>query len=206
MTEWKLFDGEIPYISTPEYHAQASRAPHLDEPVQQARMYKAAEFLMYAAQHAGPEPTWSDLGCGDGGMLSLAQGSFTEAWGYDLLPANAEGFPERGVQGEIADILSPGADRSQVRTGSVVSLTEVLEHLADPHGVLRWLRGLPHVRWIVASSPAEEDDMVHCEEHAWAWDTAGYAALFAGAGWRLERQVLVDSSQVVLAEPEARDD
>lgn len=140
--------------------------------------------------------TCSDLGCGDGGLLSLlreVQG--LDAWGYDFCPANAAGWTERGVKAELLDAF--GSDRSRVRLGECSALTEVLEHVADPDGVIGWVGG--HSRFVVASSPWSERPLWHDECHAWAFDTAGYEELIVSAGFRLLRHELVGPFQVVLA-------
>lgn len=192
MSEWKLFDGEVPHVSTAEFHAGRPRAAHLEQAGHRERLLLAAEMIRGTA---GLGMTFCDLGCGDGGLLSLVQECFAEAWGYDFHLPNAAGWPERGVRAEYADVF--GADRDRVRLGDVVALTEVLEHLADPRGVLAWVRD--NARWLACSSPWDEDAGVHGAEHAWAWDIEGYANLITSAGWEIRRHEKSGSAQVVLA-------
>jgi hypothetical protein len=135
----------------------------------------------------------SDLGCGDGGLLSLIQDR-TVAWGYDFAPANVAGWAERGVDAEQMDVFGEDADR--VKFGDITVVTEVLEHLADPHGAVRWIG--EHSRFIVASSPWDEDPDWHDECHAWAFDRAGYRALIEQGGFRVLRQEQVGRFQVVM--------
>lgn len=199
MTAWKLFDGDVAHVSTAEFHAHRDRAAHLEDGYHRPRLLKAAEFVRAATwMHA--QPTISDLGCGDGGLLSLIQAgewaSGVEAWGYDFCPANAEGWAERGVKAEQLDVF--GVDRDRVRFGAITVVTEVLEHLTDPAGALRWIR--QHSRFLVASSPWVETDLRHDECHAWAFDVAGYRELITGAGFRVLRHAEVGGFQVVLAE------
>src|SRR5437899_3391065 len=156
MAEWKLFDGDVPHVSTAAFHADRERARHLDQPVHRPRLELAAAMVSAAstlhAGRTGSHATLSDLGCGDGGLLSLAQGGLADAWGYDFAPANAEGWPERGVKAEALDVF--GADADRVRFGDITACTEVLEHIADPHGAVRWIG--EHSSFIVASSPWNE--------------------------------------------------
>lgn len=198
MAEWKLFDTEIPHVSTFEFHQDRERAPHLEQSWHQPRLFAAANFVRQLAEIT-PLATVSDLGCGDGGLLSLVQydRNVLSAWGYDFAPANAAGWAERGVTASALDVF--GADWDQVKLGRIVVMTEVLEHLADPHGVLRRIRqdGALH---LVCSSPWNETPQSHCEEHAWAWDMAGYAEMLAGAGWRVTRHDDVGLFQVVMAQ------
>lgn len=190
---WKLFDGDVPFVSTAEFHADRVRAPHLEQPFHRPRLERAAVFVTIASQLGAA--TCSDLGCGDGGLLSLLRGvEGLDAWGYDFAPANAAGWVERGVKAELLDVF--GADRDRVRLGDCVVLTEVLEHVADPDGVVGWVGG--HCRFVVASSPWTERPGHHDECHAWAFDVAGYRDLMVAAGFELLRHDTVGCFQVVL--------
>lgn len=194
MTAWKLFEGDVAHVSTAEFHAHRERADHLGDPWHRPRLLKAAEFVRLAIARCD-NPTVSDLGCGDGGLLSLIQDE-VEAWGYDFCPANAGGWAERGVKAEHLDVF--GADRDRVRLGAITVVTEVLEHLTDPAGALRWIR--EHSRFLVASSPWIETDLRHDECHAWAFDVAGYRELIVSAGFRVLRHAEAGGFQIVLAE------
>lgn len=188
MTEHRLFTGAVPHVSTPEFHRDRERAPHLEQPWHQPRLHAAAGFVLdLAVRHRerspGADPlTVSDLGCGDGGLLSLLAGSpdLGRCWGYDFAPANRAGWTERGVEAYARDVF--GQDWDDVEFGDVVVMTEVLEHLADPHRVLRLLRERGAER-LVCSSPWNEHPGNHSPEHAWAWDKAGYRALLDTNGW-----------------------
>jgi 2-polyprenyl-3-methyl-5-hydroxy-6-metoxy-1,4-benzoquinol methylase len=196
--EWKLFEGDVPYVSTAEFHADRERAPHLEQAFHQERLYLAAEFVRLAVQEiAGEESvTVSDLGCGDGGLLSLIQDApQVTAWGYDFCPANEAGWTERGVRAFSLDVF--GADWDQVQLGDVIVMTETLEHLADPHGVLRQARN--KAQRLVVSSPWNESQNIHSPEHAWAWNLDGYARMIESAGWLIERHQQAGLFQVVLA-------
>lgn len=195
MSEWKLFAGDVPYVSTFEYHQHRPRAAHLEQADHRERLQRAAEFLAQAACEHGLPCTWSDLGCGDGGLLSQAQRYFTAAWGYDFHPASIAAWPERGVRASALDVF--GAGKPAACLGDVVSMTEVLEHLADPHGTLAWARQWGS--WLVCSSPRTETGDDHAEEHAWAWDTAGYHDMITEAGWKIVRHEDASRFQVVLA-------
>lgn len=195
--EHRLFEGTVPFVSTAEFHADRERAPHLEQEWHRPRLEQAAAFVRFwTDRQPVKDRTVSDLGCGDGGLLSLLKGpGDIQAWGYDFAPANAAGWSERDVQGQALDVF--GADIQRVTLGNVVVMTEVLEHLEDPHGVLRWARG--RGRALVCSSPWNESQNNHCPEHAWAWDLEGYAAMIQQAGWTIDRHVQVGLFQVVLA-------
>jgi 2-polyprenyl-3-methyl-5-hydroxy-6-metoxy-1,4-benzoquinol methylase len=197
--EWRLTTEAVPYVSTAGFHADRERAPHLEQEWHQPRLQKALEFVALAvAELGGEDIRISDLGCGDGGLLSLIKDlPGTESWGYDFAPANAAGWKERGVAARALDVF--GQDWDQVQTGHVVVMTEVLEHLADPHGVLRRLHAPEGPRHLVCSSPWNESLNNHSPEHAWAWDLEGYAALLQQAGWTIDRHEQASLFQVVLA-------
>jgi hypothetical protein len=193
MTEWRLFDGDTAYVSTPEFHADRHRAAHLEDPFHRPRLKLAASFVRDAVSRGAR--TASDLGCGDGGLLSLIQGELT-AWGYDFCPANTAGWAERGVTAEFLDVF--GLDSARVKFGDLTCVTEVLEHLADPHGAVRWIG--EHSRFIVASSPWTETNVAHDECHAWAFDPAGYRDLIEQGGFTVLRHGSISSFQVILGE------
>jgi|SRR5215213_1086244 len=198
VAEYRLFEGDVPYVSTAEFHADRERAPHLEQGFHRPRLEAAAAFVREtAATHGGA--TVSDLGCGDGGLLSLLKEDpvVLAAWGYDFCPANAAGWEERGVKAYAGDVF--GRDWEQTVFGDIVVMTETLEHLADPHGVLRNVIAQKSVSYLVCSSPWNETPNGHSPEHAWAWDFEGYAAMIQGAGWEIVRHEQAGLFQVVLA-------
>lgn len=194
MTEWKFFEGDIPHVSTAEFHADRERAAHLEQPGHRPRLMRAAQLVCLAMEDAG-RLTVSDLGCGDGGLLSVLVGLGVDCWGYDFAPANAAGWVERGVTAHQADVF--GEDRDRIRFGDVAVVTEVLEHLADPHGVVRWIG--KNAKWIVASSPFTEGPWGHDECHAWAWDPEGYRALIEQGGFEIIQHNGLEPFQLILA-------
>lgn len=198
MTEWKLFEGDTPYVSTAAFHADRPRAPHLEQEFHKERLYLAADMVRTAVDTYGfGGATVSDLGCGDGGLLSLVQDfpGVREAWGYDFCPANEAGWTERGVAAYPYDVF--GGDESLIRFGDVSVMTEVLEHLARPHRALT--RVCCSSKWLVCSSPWNEHPGMHSPEHAWAWNLEGYAGMIAQAGWEIVRHEQAGLFQVVLA-------
>jgi hypothetical protein len=192
MSEWRLYDGEPPFFTTPAWYATLPRTPHLEQADHRPR-------LLAAAAQAGELirilnlTTVVDLGCGDGGLLSLLPGM--DAWGYALCPADIAGAVEaRGVRAELLDVA---AHPDRVRWGELVLATEFFEHLADPHAVAREIAR--HCRGIVCSSPANETGWSHYEFHAWAWDEDGYRALLEQAGFTVRRHERCGSYQVASA-------
>jgi hypothetical protein len=208
VAEYRLFpEGETPHVSTAAFHADRERAPHLEQPVHQGRLERALEFAAEAyvrLVNAGQQKVGlSDLGCGDGGLLQLVGRSVAEtdslgfvfqAWGYDFQPSNQAGWAERGVHAELADVF--GEDRDLIDLGDISVCTEVLEHLADPHGAVRWIG--QRSRYLVASSPWNEHPGSHDECHCWAWDQDGYRALIQQGGYEVLRHETVGQFQVIL--------
>lgn len=193
MTEHRFFEGDIAHVSTAEFHRDRERAPHLEQPGHRERLHRAASFVRVAANLVGDDATVSDLGCGDGGLLSLVQADVT-AWGYDFAPANVPGWAERGVSASSLDVF--GDERTRVSFGAITAATEVLEHLTDPHGAVRWIG--TNSRFLVASSPWDEGPWGYDECHAWAWDVDGYRHLIEQGGYRVLRHERVGRFQVVL--------
>lgn len=191
MTEWRLSADEVPFVSTFEFHADRDRAAHLEDPLHRPRLERAAEFVREAVKLGARSAT--DLGCGDGGLLSLIEDDIT-ARGYDFCPANSAGWVERGVSAEFADVF--GEDRDRIVFGDLTVVTEVLEHLADPHGAVRWIG--QRSRYIVASSPWTETAHAHDECHAWAFDPFGYKSLIEQGGFTVVRHETVGCFQVIL--------
>jgi len=203
MSEWKLFDGERATVSTAEFHTYRARAPHLEQWAHQGRLYLAHEFVLDAVSRMSHTPVVvSDLGCGDGGLLQLLAASDTVfAYGYDFQPSNAVGWAERNVTARPVNVFdSEEIINPEVDLGQIVVMTEVLEHLTRPHSVLHEIstRGVTH--FVVASSPWTESDVSHDECHAWAWDQAGYRALFEDACFTVVRHETTGMFQVILAE------
>lgn len=189
--EWRLFpEGTIPECATPEWYAERDRAPHVDQGAHRPRLVLAASMIGSVWQDGF---TLSDMGAGDGGLLQLVERIPTDdKWGYDLQPSNIAGAVERGVNVMLGDVLS-----GDVEWGDVVVVTEMLEHLVDPHG---FVASIPDdVSFVVASSPVNETDRNHYEFHLWAWDAWGYAALFTDAGWTVVDHRSVGPYQVLLA-------
>jgi len=189
--EARLFpEGTVPDCSTAAWYAERDRAPHLEEYPHIARLATTAS-MVHRARTLGADSV-VDVGCGDGGLLSLLDPRLP-AWGYDLQPSNVEGGAVRGVDVRLGDAVA-----GDIEWGEVAVATEVLEHLVDPHGFVA--RIAEHARWLVASSPANETAESHYEHHLWAFDQVGYRALMEQAGWTVIEHVTNDDGfQILLA-------
>ena len=180
VAEWKLFDGDVAHVSTSAFHKHRERAPHWEQAVHRERLTYALDFV----QRAMPERDSFvvDLGCGDGGLVAALRALGINAWGEDFQPSNVAGWEARGVW----DVCTFGdfvCDWDSVTYAEVYVMTEVLEHLTDPHGMLRRVR--ERDANLVASSPYTEHAGSHDECHAWAWDQPGYREMIESAGFHV---------------------
>ena len=187
--EWKFFDTESEF-TTAEWYKDREAAHHLEEGGHNGRLLVAREFVNQAITLGAKSVV--DLGCGDGGLLQLIKDVEIKSWGYDLQPKNVEhAVNVRGVDARYTNFNS-----DEIEYGDIAIMTEVLEHMLDPHKVVRELPS----KFLIASSPYTETDIYHYEFHIWAWDSEGYDALITQGGYKIVQKLFVDGwSQVVLA-------
>jgi predicted RNA methylase len=188
VTEIRFFEeGIVPEWTTPQWYAGRETAPHLEQPGHRERLLRTAEII----NELNPASV-VDLGAGDGGLLSLL--TCEEAWGYDLQQTNIEvARTQRNVDVSLVDVVSnPGC----IDTAHLAVATEMLEHLIDPHGFVRWVYSWADV--FVASSPWNEVDGDHYEFHTWAWDMEGFRAMFEAAGYSVSLHEKVQGAQLIV--------
>lgn len=196
MSEWRLFEpGTIPDWTTPHWYAGREAAPHLEQDGHRDRLLLTAEMVRVARSLGASSVV--DLGAGDGGLLSLVGGV---RWGYDLQQTNVDAAAARHEAVDLLDVVASWPrDAGPYGTADIVVATEFLEHLLDPHAMVRRIAAT-RARFLVASSPFTETDQAHYEFHTFAWDEVGYRALLEDNGWRVLRQERAWIAQVVLAE------
>lgn len=202
--EAKLFEGDVPFVSTYEFHRDRERAPHWEQPTHRPRLEYAALLVSQAVRavmEARPDKPVDivDLGCGDGGLLQQIgrlHGTDVRAYGYDFQPSNVSGWVERDVHARSLNFVQRW---NLVAYADIYVITECLEHLADPHAMVRQIhdRGAH----IVASSPWTEHAESHDECHAWAWDQEGYQKMMTDAGFTLLTVGTAGMFQVVWGSP-----
>lgn len=192
--EARLFKkGTVPEYCTAAWYADRDSAPHVDEALHRPRLDLAATFVRKAASGLDLHFV-SDLGAGDGGLLSLIKNAPNlHSWGYDLQPSNVAAAALRGVQVELGDVLA----KDFGGWGEIAVCTEMLEHLVDPHAFVR--RIWANCKVLVASSPWSETAEDHYGYHTWAWDMDGYREMLEGAGWIVKKHQTTSMFQVVLA-------
>ena len=180
MASHKLFEAPPDFISA-EWYKDRAVSDHIHEAAHRGRIIRALADVCYLLDFDTENKTVGDFGCGNGGMLWRLKERMpdVESWGYDISPLAVEWATEKyGVKATVKDFIN----EDDLRFPDVAILTEVLEHLVEPVGLLRKLKN-GNVRWVVATSPMWETQERHYEYHLWAWDGAGFKKLFAEAGY-----------------------
>lgn len=180
MAEWRFEDPGIDY-TTSDYIPPAVQAGYWD------RTHLAADLVRQIREPGQPVV---DVGCNAGHLLDLVG---APCWGYDIADSPLAFGLDAGRPVRKADITVDALE-----LGPVVTICEVLEHLPDPHRMVARLNQAP-VRYVVASGPYQETPDAHYEQHVWAWDLDGFAALFTRAGFRVVKQATADIFQALIA-------
>lgn len=188
--EYKL--SSTAYESTFEFHEGREAAHHIEETAHKARFDKTIEYI-----NSLDVESLSDLGAGDGGLLSRLN---IRCWGYDFHIPNIE--YARNTRNVDVRNFNFVEQIDTIELGEVVTITEAIEHLENPHDLLRRI-SLRGDRYLICSSPVNETKDFHCEEHVWAWDFEGYEALLKDNGWDILKHEVIFPFQIVLAKTHA---
>lgn len=188
--EWKLFNGTNPEFAKADWYQDIESAHHLEEDHHRDRLLAAFDMVNIAIKMGGK--TVVDLGCGDGGLLQLLKENSIKSWGYDLMPKNIDySVNVRGVDARYTDFKN-----DEIEYADIAVMTEVLEHLEDPHGTVK---NIPS-KFLITSSPYNETDQHHYEFHLWAWDNQGYKDLIVQGGYEvIDLKNISGWSQIVLS-------
>src|SRR5882672_7347293 len=172
--EARLYDpAQPPAHTTPDWYSTRERAAHLEQPGHRERLIATARVLTQAIGAGATNVC--DLGAGDGGLLSLLEHSI-QGWGYDLQSSNAlAATAHRRVNVEILDVVADRSWEALIDSSTCVVVTEMLEHLLDPHDLVARIYQAG-AGFLLASSPYLETPESHYEFHTWAWDQEGYTA------------------------------
>lgn len=205
--EHRLFDpADPPEWLDPEWWRDRPHCDHLgaETGAHTARLHAAAQLAARTAERLDSSSSTvqvCDLGAGDGALLSLLPDPLRDvSYGYDIIRADQQhAVRVRGVNVDLINVQR-GMAHGNLPLSPVVVLTEVLEHMADPHAFLKLLHARPEVRYVVASSPWKETPEQHEWNHAWCWDTIGYERMFKAAGFESLESRLVEWSQLWLFE------
>jgi len=200
VAEYRLFDpADPPAWLDPEWWRDTPNCDHLGHPagVHRARLEHVARLAADVARRE--QLDWiTDIGAGDGALLSLLPAALRrKACGFEIITNSVKVATEvRGVEVRQANVLV-----DEIAWGAPTNLviaTEVLEHLADPHGFMRDVLAR-NADWLIVSSPWRETADYHEDNHAWAWDRVGYRALVEQGGFEVVEHVDVEWSQVITA-------
>lgn len=181
MTIYRFYEeGVVPEFISAEWNQQRERADHWSDGMHQGRLLIAAEFVKNAVLQYDIKSV-SDLGAGDGGLLSHLKPFFQEHnvdfWGYDLSLGNIKGATkDRNVNVSYADVVN-----DDIEFGELSIATEFLEHLLDPMALVRKIGKNSKV--LVASSPNGETPEAHYEYHTFGFDEDGYRELLTQGGF-----------------------
>lgn len=180
MTEWQHFkEGTIPFYVTPEFFADLEWIPGDVQEGYQERMAMTARVIQEYVSVLDVKSI-SELGCGDGTLLSMIDELPIKMWGYDGCSASVS----RALANELDVRFQDVTAQEDVEYGNMVVGSEMIEHLLDPHG---FVRSLP-VTKAVFTTPSRETDEWHYEHHAWSWDLVGFKKLFEDEGWTVVHQ------------------
>lgn len=142
-------------------------------------------------RYSGSIRTAADLSAGDGAILRGLP-FLDRVWVGDL---NGVDQFQSGWNGSTTEVTAlapgalPGSLESLPQQVDLFVLSETLEHLDDPDGLLR---RLPlHARYLFVSTPVEESHDSGNEEHYWSWNQADVHHMLQDAGWSaMECQIL----------------
>lgn len=144
--------------------AQSEQLRNLWAPV----VRRVGDLLRYGATR-GPvggigEPLWIDVGFGSGGLLLTAAEFGYATLGIDVRPAATARLAEFGID----TVCAKFEDADITRSATVLSLCDVLEHLADPPAALA------QGRRILAPGGLLFVSCPNSESATWRrWDVAG---------------------------------
>lgn len=134
------------------------------------------EKTIELAHALAPDPrVIADLSCGDAAISQALAGMASEK-PQVILGDYAPGYE---ITGPIEETLT------KVDHADLWIISETVEHLDDPDGVLAGIRYRSDA--LVLSTPLSEFDPVN-PEHYWGWDHDGVRDLLIGAGWNVAMQ------------------
>lgn len=148
--------------------------------------------------------TAADLSCGDAAILRGIDDLLEQAYVGDLIGARGE-YPMRPhVRIMKAGPLPESLKDFRSFPGNVLPvdlfvLSETLEHVPDPDGLLQELTGIS--RYLFLSTPLDEGPGSGNEEHYWGWGQGDIHHMLWESGWSpLEVQLLTPESTRHLGE------
>lgn len=204
--EWKLFDPEnLPQVADPDFLRKQPWMRLESQPGFRERSTMVRDMVADVLRWCRPYVHGvTDLGCGDGEMLRTLTGDLAEAGipvsrttGYDIGASDVAYANKIGpYEFRLANI---DRDIDNLLINYLNIMTEVLEHMTDPHGFLVKLKHRANrilgQTFLVATSPGSETGEWFNPIHLWAWDWEGYAKMFREAGWEIIDHISVGGGE-----------
>jgi 2-polyprenyl-3-methyl-5-hydroxy-6-metoxy-1,4-benzoquinol methylase len=191
--EYKLFDK--PQFHDKAFHKDRELADHINEPAHALRLYISGAYALYFLRFKEEIKTVGDFGAGNGGLLEFLKNNLDrkdiKLYGYDLMPTNIENAKSKGLDIELKDFTV-----DDIVYPDFLIMTEILEHLIDPHGQLE---KVPKGTYILATVPSYETLTEHYEFHNWVWAENSFFNMFPNCGFELMQTAVVNSIQLVVA-------
>ncbi len=154
---------------------------------------RRVKTMFHLVSKCEPLTTCLEIGCGAGLITAELAGAFNEVSAVDSCEALLDAAPK------LPNVTYHWSDADKIDWPTlapfrVMFLSEILEHVRDPHKLVAGCAGIAD--FIVASSPigealsdkpfdlaAYDETPEHHEDgsgHIWAWDLEGFASLFEG--------------------------
>ena len=152
---------------------------------------RVAASMGMIRRYASRFGTAADLSCGDGAILRGL------SWLREIWIGDLNKTPLDWSGGALVHRLDPGPlpeslDRL-LEPVDLYVLSETIEHMDDPDGLLRRLTDVS--RYLFLSTPLDEKPETGNVEHYWSWGQADMHQMLQDAGWSpLEVETLVPES------------
>lgn len=138
---------------------------------------------------------WLDVGCGAGALLHAASRGGWQVVGTEVAPAAAEAVRAEGFDVRLGELDSVGLEPASF---DVISAVEVIEHVADPGGLIQETAGLlrpggalyittPHGKGMSARLLRTDWSVMSPPEHLQLFSIRGLKTVLSAAGLEVLR-------------------
>jgi 2-polyprenyl-3-methyl-5-hydroxy-6-metoxy-1,4-benzoquinol methylase len=138
-----------------------------------------------------------DVGCGDGGFMFAAAQRGAQVWGVDYnAAAIARARQGLGLDTAVCMTLEEFTANPTVKEIDIVTAFEVVEHVADPIGLIRSVGALVRPGGYVVASVPSRERLLHDlstwdypPHHLTRWNEAAIRRAFEAGGLSVERVI-----------------